>query len=144
MPVYSPGPDIDYVKSKYGLDEVIKLASNENPLGPSPRALKAMAAVAGDMHLYPDGTGYYLRQKLAGRLGIALESLVLGHDGRHARRPPSKAEGPPDDQQKLVSRCEQNRTGVVSKTGHFVVSKTGRASKAGLLSGPPCRACWRW
>lgn len=76
---YPPGKPIEEVKREFGLDSVIKLASNENPLGPSPRAIKAMAAVAGEMNLYPDGAAFYLKQALAERLGIAPERIVLGN-----------------------------------------------------------------
>ena len=76
---YLPGKPIEEVKREFNLDSVIKLASNENPLGPSPRAMKAMAAVAGEMNLYPDGAGFYLKNALAERLGVADEELVLGN-----------------------------------------------------------------
>src|SRR3982750_3313321 len=59
-------------------DEIIKLASNENPLGPSPRALAAMRAALGAANLYPDGGGFYLREALAAKLGIGRDQLVLG------------------------------------------------------------------
>ncbi|MCL5270723.1 MAG: histidinol-phosphate transaminase [bacterium] len=76
---YPPGKPIEEVQREYGLESVIKLASNENPNGPSPRALKAMAAVAGEMHLYPDGSGFYLKAALAARLGVAPAELILGN-----------------------------------------------------------------
>jgi len=75
---YPPGKPIEEVKRQFGLDSVIKLASNENPLGPSPRALKALAAAAAEMNLYPDGLGFYLKTALAARLGVAPDELVLG------------------------------------------------------------------
>jgi len=76
---YPPGKPIEEVKREFGLSEVCKLASNENPLGPSPRALKAMAAIAGEMNLYPDGSAYYLKQALAERLGVSPAELILGN-----------------------------------------------------------------
>ena len=76
---YPPGKPIEDVKREFGLDEVVKLASNENPLGPSPRALKAMAEVAAEMHIYPDGNGYYLKQALAKHLGVDPSELMLGN-----------------------------------------------------------------
>jgi histidinol-phosphate aminotransferase len=75
---YPPGKPIEEVKREFGLDSVIKLASNENPLGPSPKALKAMAAYAGEMNLYPDGFAFALRQAVAARLGVKPEELVFG------------------------------------------------------------------
>ena len=79
MPVYSPGLDMDDVKIRYGVERVIKLASNENPLGASPRAVEAIRASAGDVHLYPDGACAQLRLKLAERLGVPGESLIFGN-----------------------------------------------------------------
>jgi histidinol-phosphate aminotransferase len=76
---YPPGKPIEEVQREFGLEEVIKLASNENPLGPSPRAMQAMIGAAGQMHLYPDGAGYYLKRKLAGRLGVEPGELILGN-----------------------------------------------------------------
>jgi histidinol-phosphate aminotransferase len=58
---------------------VIKLASNENPLGPSPKALAAMKAALPNVHLYPDGGGFYLRQGLAKHLGVEMENIILGN-----------------------------------------------------------------
>ena len=76
---YPPGKPIEEVKREYGLDSVIKLASNENPLGPSPRAMKAMVAVATEMNLYPDGAAFYLKSALAERLGVGVDELLMGN-----------------------------------------------------------------
>lgn len=76
---YPPGKPIEEVKREFGLETVIKLASNENPLGPSPRAMKAMAEAATEMHLYPDGAAFYLKDALAGRLGVKQEELIIGN-----------------------------------------------------------------
>src|ERR1700736_6666765 len=61
---YEPGKPIEDVARELGLpqDEIIKLASNENPLGPSPKALAAMREALERAHIYPDGGGYYLRE----------------------------------------------------------------------------------
>ena len=81
LPVYSPGRPIEEVARELGLpaDSVIKLASNENPLGPSPAALAAMEKVLKQLHLYPDGNAFYLKQKLARKLGLEPENLILGN-----------------------------------------------------------------
>jgi len=79
LPVYSPGLDIDDVKSRYGVTEVIKLASNENPLGPSPKAVEALRDALQDVSLYPDGACVALHEKLSQKLGVAPESLVFGN-----------------------------------------------------------------
>ena len=76
---YPPGKPIEEVQREFGLDSVIKLASNENPLGPSPKAIKAMQAVAGEMNLYPDGAGFYLKDALAKRLGVSTGELSLSN-----------------------------------------------------------------
>jgi histidinol-phosphate aminotransferase len=76
---YPPGRPVEEVQREFGLTDVVKLASNENPLGPSPKALKAMGDAAGEMHFYPDGNGFYLKQALARRLGIAAGEIALGN-----------------------------------------------------------------
>jgi histidinol-phosphate aminotransferase len=81
LPVYQPGRPIEEVARELGLPaaDVIKLASNENPLGPSPLALAAMARVLPHLHLYPDGNAFYLKRRLADRLGLEPANLILGN-----------------------------------------------------------------
>jgi histidinol-phosphate aminotransferase len=81
LPVYQPGRPIEEVARELGLppETIIKLASNENPLGPSPAALAAMQQVLASLHLYPDGNAFYLKRKLAGKLGLGPENLILGN-----------------------------------------------------------------
>jgi histidinol-phosphate aminotransferase len=81
FPVYQPGRPIEEVARELGLpaDTVIKVASNENPLGPSRLALAAMRKTLPTLNLYPDGNAFYLKQKLAARLGLAPANLVLGN-----------------------------------------------------------------
>ncbi len=81
LPVYQPGRPIEEVARELGLppSDIIKLASNENPFGPSPLALAAVEEKLAHAHLYPDGSGFYLKQKLAAKLGISPENLVLGN-----------------------------------------------------------------
>ncbi len=76
---YEPGRPIEEVQRELGLTDVIKLASNENALGPSPKALAALREALGGVHRYPDGQGFALKQKLAARLGVGPEALVLGN-----------------------------------------------------------------
>lgn len=80
LAVYEPGKPIEETARELGADagKIIKLASNENPLGPSPKALLAMRAALESAHLYPDGGGYYLRQALAARLRLSRDQLILG------------------------------------------------------------------
>ena len=81
LPVYQPGMPIDEVARDLGLpaESIIKLASNENPLGPSRLALAAMRKALTQVNLYPDGSAFYLKQKLAGKLGVTPDHLVLGN-----------------------------------------------------------------
>jgi histidinol-phosphate aminotransferase len=81
LPVYLPGKPIEEVARELGIPagDIIKLASNENPLGPSPKALAAMRRVLDHLHLYPDGSAFFLKQKLARKLGVAPSNLVLGN-----------------------------------------------------------------
>jgi histidinol-phosphate aminotransferase len=76
---YPPGKPIDELEREYGVTESIKLASNENPLGPSPKALRAVQAALADVHRYPDGGCYHLRRALARKLRVAPESLIFGN-----------------------------------------------------------------
>jgi histidinol-phosphate aminotransferase len=76
---YPPGKPIDELERELGIRDSIKLASNENPLGPSPRALVAVTAALVDLHRYPDGSAFHLKRRLAARLGVAVEELVVGN-----------------------------------------------------------------
>jgi histidinol-phosphate aminotransferase len=76
---YEAGKPIEEVEREYGIEDSIKLASNENPLGPSPKAVKALADRLGQLHLYPDGDAFYLKRALAAKLGVAAERLVFGN-----------------------------------------------------------------
>lgn len=79
--VYEPGKPIDEVARELGLDpeDIVKLASNENPLGPSPRALEAMREALEQAQLYPDGGAWRLRHTIAERLGVSPASIIPGN-----------------------------------------------------------------
>ena len=82
LKVYEPGRPIEEVARELGFEnasEIDKLASNENALGPSPMAIEAMRVAAGRMHRYPDGGAYYLKRKLAARLDVKPENLLVGN-----------------------------------------------------------------
>ena len=81
LPVYQPGRPIEEVARELGLpaDSIIKLASNENPLGPSPLALKAMRKTLPMLNLYPDGNAFYLKNKLAASLELPPAHLILSN-----------------------------------------------------------------
>src|ERR1051326_9240859 len=84
LPVYQPGRPIEEVARERGLpaDTVIKLASNENPLGPSRLALQAMRKALPKLNLYPDGNAFYLKRKLADKLSLTQANLVLGNGSK--------------------------------------------------------------
>jgi histidinol-phosphate aminotransferase len=76
---YAPGKPIEEVEREYGIANSIKLASNENPLGPSPRALEAIREKLAQLHLYPDGDCFYLKKGLAKKLRVSPEQLIFGN-----------------------------------------------------------------
>jgi histidinol-phosphate aminotransferase len=80
LAVYEPGKPIEETARELGAEAstIIKLASNENPLGPSAKAVAAMRAALDCAQLYPDGGGYYLREAIASKLGIRREETILG------------------------------------------------------------------
>ncbi|MBS1704313.1 MAG: histidinol-phosphate transaminase [Armatimonadetes bacterium] len=79
MQPYSPGKPIDEVKRELGLTDVVKLASNENPLGPSPKAVEAVKRAAEEMHLYPDAGAYQLKERLSQHLDLPPEQIMVGN-----------------------------------------------------------------
>jgi histidinol-phosphate aminotransferase len=81
LALYEPGKPIEETARESGLrpEEIVKLASNENPLGPSPCVQAAMQAALTRAHLYPDGGGFYLRAALADKLQVQPENLILGN-----------------------------------------------------------------
>lgn len=81
LSVYEPGKPIEETARELDVDpaEIVKLASNENPLGPSPKAVQAMRVALDRAQLYPDGGGFYLRNALATRLDLARENIILGN-----------------------------------------------------------------
>ena len=78
---YDPGKPIEETARELGLDPeaIIKVASNENPLGPSPKAVEAMKEAAEGVNIYPDGGGYKLRSGIAEKVGLHRENVVLGN-----------------------------------------------------------------
>ena len=76
---YEPGKPIEELERELGISDVIKLASNENPLAPSDRVMKAMQTALTHINRYPDGSGYYLRQAIARRHGLTSDHVILGN-----------------------------------------------------------------
>ena len=78
---YEPGKPIEETARELGLDpaSIVKVASNENPLGPSPLAQQAMRDAISQAHIYPDGGGYKLRTAIAEKLGFDISNIILGN-----------------------------------------------------------------
>ena len=76
---YLPGKPLSEVERELGLKDVVKLASNENPLGPSPLAMNAIKKHINEVNLYPDDGVYYLRQKLASALNLSMDQIIIGN-----------------------------------------------------------------
>jgi histidinol-phosphate aminotransferase len=79
LPSYKPGKPIDEVKKELGLTKVVKLASNENPYGASPKAAEAIRNIAGQTAIYPDGYAATIRETVANKIGVAQDQLVFGN-----------------------------------------------------------------
>lgn len=81
LPVYETGKPIEYVAREFGLDPdgILKMASNENPLGPSPKAVEALKGHISSLNYYPDGGCYELRQKLAKKWGLNPAQFAFGN-----------------------------------------------------------------
>lgn len=76
---YPPGKPIEELERELGITGSIKLASNENPLGPSPKAIGAITENLKNIHRYPDANAYYLREKLAGKFGLSMNRIIVGN-----------------------------------------------------------------
>jgi len=76
---YAPGKPLEELEREYGIVDSIKLASNENPVGPSPMAVKAIKNAIVKLNRYPDGSGYNLIQKISKHLGVSPQNIVLGN-----------------------------------------------------------------
>jgi histidinol-phosphate aminotransferase len=79
LDVYQPGKPVEELERELGITGAVKVASNENPLGPSPKALAAIPLALNQLHLYPDAGGFVLRRALASKFGVALEEVALGN-----------------------------------------------------------------
>lgn len=76
---YIPGKPIEELERELGISNSIKLASNENPVGPSPKAIEAIKGSFSGINRYPDGAGYYLKKSLAEKLSVNENELILGN-----------------------------------------------------------------
>jgi histidinol-phosphate aminotransferase len=95
---YRPGKPISELERELGISSVIKLASNENPLGASPHARKAAQAALADLARYPDGNGFALKQALSRRLGVAADQITLGNGSNDVLELVARAFATPRDE----------------------------------------------
>jgi len=79
IPAYKPGKPIEELERELGIAGAIKLASNENPLGPSPKAMDAIRGALSGIHRYPDTHAFYLKEKLARKIGFSPDSIIMGN-----------------------------------------------------------------
>lgn len=79
IPPYVPGKPVEELKRELGVPDAIKMASNENPLGPSPLAIAEMKRHVGQAHVYPESSAPELREALAARYGVSSDSVILGN-----------------------------------------------------------------
>lgn len=123
---YVPGKPIEEVERELGITDSVKLASNENPVGPSPLALAAAREALADVHRYPDDGGWALRQKLAAHLGFAADGIVVGAGSSELIRLAVGAYVGPGDEAVMAAPA-------------FVVYKLAVTAAAGRPVEVPCR-----
>jgi histidinol-phosphate aminotransferase len=117
---YEPGLSLEQASRESGLREVVKLASNENPLGPSPRALEAARSALGRVNRYPDGPATTLREALARRLGVSPAQVVIGNGSTELIDLLARAFLGPEDNA-VISE------GAFARFGQVVRARNGRA-----------------
>lgn len=76
---YEPGKPLEELERELGIKNSIKLASNENPIGPSPEALRAIEKILPNIHRYPDGSGFYLKKTIAEYFNLRPQNIILGN-----------------------------------------------------------------
>jgi len=123
---YVPGKPIEELERELGISGSIKLASNENPLGPSPKAMAAIRKALEGLNRYPDGSGFYLSQALAKNLGVDLAQVILGNGSNELIELAVRTFVQPGDE-------------VVSADPSFVVYKMITQAAGGANVIVPCR-----
>jgi histidinol-phosphate aminotransferase len=125
LAAYQPGKPIEELERELGIEGSIKLASNENPLGPSPLALAAAREAMVDVHRYPDDGGFALRTKLAARLGVPADAIVVGAGSSEVIQMAVRAYVGPGDEAVMADPA-------------FVVYELATRAAAGRLVKVPC------
>ncbi len=121
---YQPGKPVEELERELGLTDVVKLASNENPLGPSPLVHDQLVAALPEIARYPDGSAFLLKQKLGQRLGVATNQLTIGNGS--------------NDVLELLSRVylDAKSEAIVSQHAFIVYTLATRAAGARLIVVP--------
>lgn len=125
---YQPGKPIEELERELGITNILKLASNENPLGTSPKALAALTHPLTALELYPDGSGYLLKEAIANKLGLQVKQITLGNGS--------------NDVLELIARAflAQGRSAVMSEFAFAVYPIVTQATGAELCiakANPP-------
>src|SRR5437763_10943949 len=128
---YVPGKPIEETEREYGITGVIKLASNENPLGPAPLAIEAMEIAARKVHLYPDGTSYYLVRRLAKHLNVEPSEVFVGSGSNEIIELIIRTFTTPDDETLLSA-------------GSFMMYKVALQSHGRKFTEVPMQAGYRY
>ncbi len=123
---YVPGKPIEELERELGISGSIKLASNENPLGPSPKAVAALKKAAEGLNRYPDGSGFYLSQALAKKFDVELSRIILGNGSNELIELVVRTFVQPDDE-------------IISADPSFVVYKMITQAAGGTNIVVPCR-----
>ncbi len=123
---YIPGKPIEELERELGISGSIKLASNENPLGPSPKAIAALKKVVAGLNRYPDGSGFYLSQALATRYNVDLHQIILGNGSNELI-------------ELVVRTFVQPGDEIISADPSFVIYKMVTQAAGGTIVIVPCR-----
>ena len=123
---YEPGRSIDEVVAEFGHHEVVKLASNENPLGASPKALSILTELENDLHLYPDGNGTKLKKEIADHENVAFDNIIIGNGSNEILELAARAFLSP------------NTSAIASKHAFAVYKIVTQSSGASLTEVPAC------
>ena len=121
---YEPGRSIEEVVSEFGHHEVLKLASNENPLGASPKALSILTELKNDLHLYPDGNGTKLKEEIANHENVPFDNIIIGNGSNEILE--------------LAARAflNPNASSIVSKHAFAVYKIVTQSAGASLIEVP--------
>ena len=123
---YEPGRSIDEVVAEFGHSEVVKLASNENPLGASPRALAILSELKSDMHLYPDGNGTKLKKEIANHENVPFDNIIIGNGSNEILELAARAFLNPDT------------SSIASKHAFAVYKIVTQSAGASMIEVPTC------